>query len=172
MVCVIYKLCKVKFTGVIKLEAGNAIHRLCRKIRVCFELVDNLLLGGRKRTLKAADNRHWNNDILIFVATVRSAQFVSDGPDKIYFGGYINGRIIPHCVYNLLISHLPFTSLRSCSAILPLFYTRYCPIIRTLCAVRSSFYNADSDRVHQKSSGTHACMLQRPHSPPHNSSRH
>ena len=111
VVCVIYKFCKVKLTGVIKLEAGNTVHRLCREIRVCFELVDNLLLGGRKRTLKAADNRHWNNDILIFIATVRSAQFVCDGPDKIYFGGYINGRIVPHCVYNLLISHLPFTSL-------------------------------------------------------------
>lgn len=90
MVCVIYKLCKVKFTGVIKLEAGNTVHRLCREIRVCFELVDNLLLGGRKRTLKAADNRHRNNDILIFVATVRSAQFICDGPDKVHFGGNID----------------------------------------------------------------------------------
>ena len=108
MVCVIYKLCKVKFTGVIKLEAGNAIHRLCRKIRVCFELLNDFLLGGRKSALKAADDRHRNDNILVLVATVRPAQFVCDGPDKIYFGGYINGRIIPHCIYNLLISHLLF----------------------------------------------------------------
>lgn len=90
MVCVIYKLCKVKFTGVIKLEAGNAIHRLCREIRVCFELVYDFLLGGRKSTLKAADDRHRNDDILVLVAAVRSTQFVCDGPDKVYFGGNID----------------------------------------------------------------------------------
>ena len=111
VVCVIYKFGKVKFAGIIKLKAGNAVHRLCREIRICFELLHDFLLSGRKGTLKAADDRHRNNDILIFVAAVRSAQFICDEPDKIYFSGYINGRIIPHCVYNLLISHLPFTSL-------------------------------------------------------------
>ena len=90
MVCVIYKLCKVKFTGVIKLEAGNAIHRLCREIRVCFELVYDLLLGGCKSTLKATDDRHRNDNILVFVAAVWSAQFVRDGPDKVHFGGNID----------------------------------------------------------------------------------
>lgn len=108
MVCIIYKLCKVKFAGVIELKAGNTIHRLCREIRVCFELVDNLLLGGRKSTLKAADNRHRNDDILVLVATVWSAQFVRDGPDKVHFGGNIDRRIVPHCIYHLLISHLLF----------------------------------------------------------------
>ena len=108
MVCVINKLCKVKFTGVIKLEAGNAIHRLCREIRVCFELLNDFLLGRRKSALKAADDRHRNDDILVLVAAVRSTQFVCDGPDKVYFGGNIDRRIVPHCIYHLLISHLLF----------------------------------------------------------------
>ena len=64
-----------------------------------------------KRTLKAADDRHRNDNILVFVATVWPAQFVCDGPDKVHFGGNIDRRIVPHCIYNLLISHLPFTSL-------------------------------------------------------------
>jgi len=107
MVCVIYKLCEVKFTGVVELEAGNTVHRLCRKIRICFELLHDLLLGRCKSTLKATDD-----NILIFVAAVRSAQFICNGPDKIHFGRYIHRTVIPHDINNFFLRHIDF--LRRC----------------------------------------------------------
>ena len=113
MVCIIYQFCKVKFAGVIELKAGNAVHRLCWKIRICFELVYDLLLCRCKRTFKSADDGHWNDYILIFIASIWSTQFVCDRPNKVYFCRNINRRIIPHCVYHLFISHccLPLFSI-------------------------------------------------------------
>ena len=61
---------------------------------------------------KATDDCHRNDNILIFVAAVRSAQFICNGPDKIHFGRYIHRTVIPHDINNFFLRHIDF--LRRC----------------------------------------------------------
>ena len=91
MVRIVHQLCEVELAGVIELKPGNTLHRLCREVRILFELRYNRCFGRCQRTLKAANDRHRNDDILVLVAAVRTTQFVCDRPDKVYFGGNIDG---------------------------------------------------------------------------------
>lgn len=98
------------FAGVVELIARYTVHRLGREIWILFVLFNDSLLGIRKRTLKAPDDRHWNDDIFVLVASVRPTQLVGNGPDKVHFCSDIYGGVVPHSVYDFLFyqfnSHL------------------------------------------------------------------
>ena len=95
MVRIIYQLCKIKLTGVVELISGYAIHRLCRICRIRLELLYHFLFCWCQCALKSADDNHRNDNILVFVTLVSTAQFVCDRPDKIYLCGNVNRGVIP-----------------------------------------------------------------------------
>ena len=105
MVGVIDKFSQIIVAGVIELVAGNLVHCLCGIFRICLELLQNLGFCRCKRTFKAADDDHGNNNILVLITLIGSAQLVGNGPNEIDFRGNINGRVIPHCIDDFL-SHL------------------------------------------------------------------
>ena len=105
MIRIIHKLRQIILTGVIKLEPGNTVHSFCREIRIRFVLIDNLLLCRLQSTLKTADDRHRDDDILILIALIRSTQLVGDRPDEVHLCRYINRGIIPHRVDYCFFSH-------------------------------------------------------------------
>ncbi len=167
---IVHQLCEVELAGVIELEPRNALHGFYRKIRIIFELCYDRCLSKCQRTLKAANDGHRNDDILILGAAVKTTQFVCDGPDKVYFCGNIDGQIILHCIDDILVCHCRYTSLFI--MVVPcylLFYNSCCPIIRTLSVCQSSSYNAGSDRGPQRLSGRPACMRRHSRNPQHSS---
>ena len=80
VVGVIDQFCQVKLAGVVELEAGQTVHCLCRIVRICLEHLYDLCLGGSQGALKAADNNHRNDNILVLVALVCTAQLICDRP--------------------------------------------------------------------------------------------
>ena len=105
---VVDQLRKVKLAGVVELEARQAVHGLSRITGVGLIRFHDLGLGGSQGTLKAADDDHRDDDILVFVTLVCTAQFVCNRPDEVYLCGYIDGGIVPHRVNYLFISHADY----------------------------------------------------------------
>ena len=91
--------------GVIELIAGNAVHCLRRIVRILGEHIGDGLFGRLQGTLQAAQNRHRDNDITIFIRHIGAAQFVGDAPDKVYFRGDINRGFIPQSVKGNFVRH-------------------------------------------------------------------
>ena len=108
MVGVIDQLRQIEFAGVVELEARQAVHGLSRITGVGLIRFHDLGLGGSQGTLKAADDDHRDDDILVFVTLVCTAQFVCNRPDEVYLCGYIDGGIVPHRVNYLFISHADY----------------------------------------------------------------
>ena len=106
VVGVVDQLCKIKFTGIVELETGQTVHRFRRIVWVGFIHFYNLCFGGCQGTLKAADDDHRDDDILVLVALICTTKFICNRPDEVYLCGYINGGIIPHRVYDFFFSHI------------------------------------------------------------------
>lgn len=85
MIRIVAQLREREAARVVKLEPGDAVHCLCRIIRILLILLDDLFLRRFKGALKAPDNRHRNDDVLILIALIRSAQLVCDRPDHAGF---------------------------------------------------------------------------------------
>ena len=105
MVRVVDQLRQIEFAGVVELEARQAVHGLSRIIWIGLIGLHDLGFGGSQGTLKAADDDHRDDNILVFVTLVCTAQFVCNRPDEVYFCRDINGRIVPHSINYLFISH-------------------------------------------------------------------
>ena len=108
MLGIVHQLRKVKAAGVIELVPGHPVHGLCGIIRIGGEGLQHLFLGWGQRTLEAPDNDHRDDDILVFVTLVCTAQFVCNRPDEVYLCGNVNGRVIPHGVYRQFLCHIFF----------------------------------------------------------------
>ena len=109
MVRIIDQLRQIVFAGIVELETGQAIHGLGRIGWIGLIHLHNFCLSRGQSTFKAPDDDHRNDDILIFVTLVCTAQLVCDRPDEVYLSRHVNGRIVPHCVDHLFISHLLYT---------------------------------------------------------------
>ena len=98
MLGVVAQLGKVETRSVVELIARKTLHGFLRIVRILLVLFHNFVFCGCKGALETPKNGHGDDDILVFVTLVRSAQFIGDGPYKVHFLRDIDGFVIPHGV--------------------------------------------------------------------------
>ena len=152
VVGVVDQLCKIKLTGIVELESGQTVHRFRRIIWIRLIGLHDLGLRGRKSALKAADDDHRNDDILVFIALICTTQLIGDGPYKIHLCRNVYRRIVPHCIDYLFISHAGYLAFHSAELCCLIIHTHPSKMIRTRSFCQSSFCSAGFDRGHRRSS--------------------
>ena len=104
VVGIIDKLCKGVLARIEELIPRHTAHRLCRVRRILLVLLHDSLLRSFQCALKAADNDHRNNNVLVLVALICTSQLIGNRPNEAHLGGNIYGSIVPHYIY-FLINH-------------------------------------------------------------------
>ena len=108
-----------KFAGVVEGVAGCFLQQCSGQFRIRLVLVDNGLLGICKRTFKAAQDDHGNDNILVFIGGIGTAQGIGDGPHQGDLFAYINRGIIKHYIVVIYLSHCRYLLLSSSGQSMP-----------------------------------------------------